>query len=99
MNQAPDAPVIVPTSALAIVSLIAGVAGWCLLPFIGTLTAVICGHLARREIRRAGGPTVLQGDNMAKAGIILGYVQIGLFILALAAFVTLVILIGPLPHG
>ncbi|MCP2040317.1 type II secretory pathway pseudopilin PulG [Neisseria sp. HSC-16F19] len=57
------------TSSLALVSLIFGILGWLLLPLVGSLTAVITGHMARADIRRTG----KQGDGMAIAGLILGY--------------------------
>ena len=71
------------TSSLAVVSLVFGILGWTLLPFLGSLVAVVCGHLARGEIRRAQG--TLEGDGMAVAGLVLGYLVIGLTVLALAA--------------
>ena len=43
------------TSALAITSLVSGILGWTLLPFLGALVAIITGHMARREIRAANG--------------------------------------------
>ena len=58
-------------STLAIISLVAGILGWTVAPFLGSLGAVVCGHLARAEIRRA--PQQLQGDGMAIAGLIVGY--------------------------
>lgn len=64
------------TSGLAWVSLIFGILGWLLLPLIGALTAVITGHMARAEIRRTG----KQGDGMAIAGLILGYLWWALLI-------------------
>ncbi len=47
---------------------------------LGAIAAVILGHLAKKEIRESGGR--LSGDGMALAGLILGYVQIGLVVLA-----------------
>lgn len=70
------------TSSLAIVSLIFGVLAWCMLPFVGALVAVICGHLARNEIRRAPVDQRIEGDGMAIAGMVLGYVQLVLSVLA-----------------
>ena len=43
------------TSALAITSLVSGILGWTLLPFIGTIVAIITGHMARAEIGGAFG--------------------------------------------
>lgn len=68
------------TSTLAIVSLIFGVVCWVALPFIGALVAIVCGHMARSEIRNAV-PGTIEGDGMALAGLILGWVHM-LFVLA-----------------
>ncbi len=70
-----------PTSSTAIVSLVAGLLSWILLPWIGSIVAIIAGHMARSEIRRSDG--ALDGDGMALAGMVLGYVQIGLTLVAL----------------
>jgi len=70
------------TSSLAIVSLVFGILSWCLLPFIGAIVAIVCGHLARSEIRRAAVGNVIEGDGMAIAGLILGYVHLVLVMLA-----------------
>ncbi len=71
------------TSSLAVVSLVFGILGWTLLPFLGSLVAVVCGHMARAEIRRA--QDSLEGDGLAVAGLVMGYLMIGLSVLALAA--------------
>lgn len=73
------------TSTLAIVSLIFGVLGWTLLPFIGSIVAIVTGHLGRSEIRRE--PERLQGDGLAVGGLILGYVAVALAVLAGLIFV------------
>ena len=69
-----------PTSTTAIVSLVSGLLGWTVLPFIGSIVAIVTGHMARAEIRRD--PQKLQGDGLAVAGLILGYagVVIGLMV-------------------
>lgn len=76
------------TSPLAITSLIAGVLGWSLLPLLGTLVAIVTGHMARAEIRRAGG--ILEGDGLAVAGLVLGWLAVALWVLGLL-FVFLVL--------
>ena len=80
--SAPAAPAS-STSALAVASLIAGIFSWILMPFIAGVVAVICGHMARGEIKRSNG--TLEGDGLAIAGLILGYLQIVLVILTVAA--------------
>jgi hypothetical protein len=66
---------VVRTSTLAVVSLVFGIVCWIALPFIGALVAIICGHSARAEIRRAP-PGTIEGDGMALAGLILGWVHL-----------------------
>ncbi|MFA6231264.1 MAG: DUF4190 domain-containing protein [Rhodanobacter sp.] len=86
------------TSSLAVVSLVFGVLGWCVLPFIGPLVAIICGHLARAEIRRASVDNRMEGDGMAIAGLVLGYLQFAVGLLLLMAFVVFLILGVTLRH-
>lgn len=59
------------TSTLAIVSLVAGLLGWTLLPWLGSLGAIITGHMARAEIRRSAG--AIDGNGLAIAGLVLGW--------------------------
>lgn len=75
MNQART------TSSLAIASLVSGILGWTLLPFIGTIVAIVTGHMARGEIRRSGG--ALEGDGLAVGGLILGWLSALLWIVGL----------------
>lgn len=91
----PPAPVYAarPTNSLAIVSLVAGVACWVVVPFIGAIVAVITGHMARSQIRRTGEA----GDGMALAGLVLGYFHLALVLLVGAAAVL--VLIGLVAAG
>ncbi|WP_457321145.1 DUF4190 domain-containing protein [Stenotrophomonas sp. P5_B8] len=72
------------TSALAVVSLVMGIVGWTLLPFIGSLVAIITGHMARADIRRQ--PQALEGDGLALTGLILGWVAVIGSLLVVAGF-------------
>ncbi len=98
------APSLKRESSLAIVSLIAGIVGWTIVPFIGSIVAVITGHLAKKEIRESGG--TMSGDGMALAGLILGYTMIGvallagiIIVLALVLFVPAVVGTSGITHG
>jgi hypothetical protein len=73
------------TNTLAVISLICGILGWTLLPFLGSLVAIICGHMARGEIRRSQG--MQEGDGMAVAGLVMGYLVIAFSVLAVVALV------------
>lgn len=61
-------------STMALVSLVSGILGWSLLPFLGGLVAVVTGHMALKEIRNSGG--ALEGDTLAKVGLGLGYANL-----------------------
>jgi len=73
------------TSTTAIVSLVFGIICWIAIPFIGAIVAIICGHVARTEIRNSP-PGSIEGDGMAIAGLILGYLHLAL----IAMFLLLV---------
>jgi len=61
------------TSALAVWSLILGILSVVLcMGVLSGIPAVICGHLARAEIRRSSGS--IGGSGMALAGLITGYI-------------------------
>lgn len=79
-------------SSLAIASLISGIVGWILVPIFGALTAIITGHLAKKEINEGNG--LITGNGMATAGLILGYVQLGFVILAIIAIAVIVLISG-----
>lgn len=71
---------------LAIISLVSGILGWTLLPFLASIAAVICGHLARAEIRRE--PGRYSGDGLAIAGLVLGWLSIVFWIALAFVFVA-----------
>lgn len=86
-----------PNHSLAIVSLVLGILGLAVIvPVLGPIGAVITGNIARREIQQ--NPQQYSGESLAKAGVILGWVGIGLTvivgllaILALLFFVPLAV--------
>lgn len=86
MSYQPSYPSTATTSTLAIVSLVFGILTWAVLPFIGAIVAIVCGHLARSEIRRAPVGTVMEGNGMALAGLILGYLHLAGVLLAILIF-------------
>lgn len=74
-----------PTNGKAVASMVLGIVWmWGITSIIG----LILGYIARKEIKASGGRQ--GGDGMAIAGIVLGWVGIGLLIFALLAisFVT-----------
>lgn len=87
-NSPPPAPINAPapgkpTSSMAIVSLVAGILGWTLAPWLGSVVAIITGHMARSEIRRSNG--AIDGDGLAITGLVLGWASIAITILVVLA--------------
>lgn len=83
-SNAPNAP-------LAVWSLILGILSIVLCGPISAIPAIICGHMARSQIKQE--PNALTGEGMALAGLIMGYfaivMTILLFILGLIAAITI----------
>lgn len=78
------------TSALAIAALACGIAGLTVFPLLASFPAVVLGTMARGELRRD--PT-LEGDGLATAGLVLGWIGVALAVLGLLVFLFLVLLL------
>ena len=72
------------TNVLAIVSLVCGILSFVALGLIGAIAAIITGVMAKKEIIR----TKQQGIGFAKAGMILGIVNIGISIIAIIILIV-----------
>ena len=68
------------TNGLAIASMVLGIV-W--VYWIGSILAVIFGHIALSQIRRTGG--VQQGRGMAIAGVVLGWIGVATLVIVLIA--------------
>jgi hypothetical protein len=75
-----------PTNSLAIVSLVAGIASYFVVPIIGAVIAIVTGHMARAQIRRSGE----DGKGLAMIGLILGYAHLALALLVGAILLLVV---------
>jgi Domain of unknown function (DUF4190) len=74
-----------PTSGLAVAALVTGLFFWCCA--IPGIVAIVLGHIALEQIDDSGGVT--RGRGMAIAGIVLGWVGIGIVgLLVLAWFIN-----------
>ena len=69
------------TNALAIVSLVASLLGFFTFG-VGSLAGIVCGHIALRQIKTNN----QDGSGMAVAGLVLGYIPIGLVLLVIVLF-------------
>ena len=77
---------VLPASTLATISLIAGILGFTMLPVVGSIVAILTGYAARKETRAV--PPVAGGDGLATAGIIMGWIQVGLAAIGICCFIT-----------
>ena len=73
------------TNNLALVSLIAGIVGWTAAPLIGSIVAIVTGHIARRQIRDGHG--MEEGSGLALIGLVLGYVHVAAWIVGVFVWV------------
>ena len=70
------------TDPLAIWSLVLGVLSWFCFSIVAGIPAIVCGHISLRRIKTN---SLLHGKGMATAGLVLGYIQILVFIVILPA--------------
>ena len=71
------------TNELAVISLVMSLLGF-LVPIVPQIGGIICGHIARSEIRRSGGTQT--GSGIALAGLIISYVSISIFCILFMVF-------------
>lgn len=92
------APMAPKTSGMAIASLVLSLLGLVILPFIGPILGVIFGHMALGEIKRSNG--TVEGQGLAMAGLIIGYVLLGLSLIGCCLFaLSIGLLNGAQPSG
>ncbi len=75
-----------PMNVVAIVSLVAGISGFNVLPLFGSIIAVVAGHKARAQIARTGE----SGGRLATVGLWLGYVGLVIVVAVIVLFVAFV---------
>ncbi|HAF47970.1 MAG TPA: hypothetical protein DCL08_01860 [Anaerolineaceae bacterium] len=83
------------TSSLAVISLISGIASYFIIPLIGAIAAIITGNIAMKEIRESAGQYT--GESMARWGMILGWINIGLSVVGLCIAVLAIAGVLTLP--
>lgn len=78
------------TSVWAVVSLIMGIANFVGFSFFGAVIALITGYVAKNEIRDGNG--LVEGERLASAGVILGWIGLGLSALSICLVIALFVL-------
>ena len=77
------------TVGQAIASLVCGILAFIMFGLLTAIPAVICGHIAKSKIK--ADPENLKGDGQALAGIIMGYVTIGISVLMIPLMAAIAI--------
>jgi hypothetical protein len=78
-----------PTNTMAVVALVAGLVGLFVIPFIGSIVAVVTGHMSRKQIRETGE----NGDGMAVAGLVTGWIGVGIWLAVIVFAIVLPLII------
>lgn len=74
------------TNPLAIVSLVASLVGLFVIPVIGQIVGIVTGHISLKQIKATGE----RGRGMGLAGLLIGYISLGLGALLIIGFIILV---------
>ena len=90
-----QAPQYQQTSSLAVISLISGIASFFIVPLFGAIAAIITGNMAKKEIAESA--ERLTGEGMARWGMILGWVNVGLSVVGLCLGILMFFSIISLP--
>jgi hypothetical protein len=77
------------TNGLAIAALICGIAGLFFVPVVGSIVAIILGHIAKRQIAERGE----SGDGMAMGGLVTGYIGAALWVLGCGGYFVIMFLV------
>jgi hypothetical protein len=77
-----------PTSPLAIASMVLGIVSLSVFPLVPGIPAVICGHLSLKEIRRSAG--AVGGRGAAIAGLVTGYMSVAIMLAVIVGILAFV---------
>jgi hypothetical protein len=80
----PEPPL--PTSGMAIASLVTGILGFTMAPILGGIIAILTGYAARKDTRAV--PARASGDGLATAGIVMGYIQVGIVVVGVCCLLA-----------
>ena len=74
---------------MAVASMVLGLAGLLFVPIVCSIAAVICGHMARSQIRRGEGR--VGGDGMAMTGLITGYLGLVIYLALVVIIIVMIV--------
>ncbi|GAA1339607.1 DUF4190 domain-containing protein [Actinocatenispora thailandica] len=76
------------TNAMAIASLVCSLCGIFVVPLAASIAGIIFGHVAKKQLKTSGE----EGDGLATAGLIVGYIFGGLYLLGCLGYIGFVVL-------
>jgi len=79
------------TEGFAIASLACGIVGFFALPLVGSILAIVFGSVARKHIEQ---DPDLGGADMARAGVIIGWVGVAVSVLAVLFLIVVAIAVS-----
>jgi hypothetical protein len=85
-NLPESTPPDLPTSTMALVSLISGIVGILFFPFVGGIVAIVTGNMARKETRSF--PPTHSGDGTATAGMVMGWLSLLLWVIVCCLIIS-----------
>ena len=80
----------VPTDPMAVASLVLGIVSWFFCPVVAGVLAIVFGYIGRRNVRESNG--ALQGEGFCTAGLVLGFINLGIALLAVVIVLIVVII-------
>lgn len=72
---------------MAVGAMIAGILGLFAVPIVGSIVGIVLGNLAKKQIAQSQGRE--GGEGLATAGILTGWIGLGLWVLLIILFITL----------
>ena len=69
--------------------MVLGIVGILAVPIVCSIAAVICGHMARSQIRQGEGR--VGGDGMAMTGLITGYLGLVIYLALIAIIIVMIV--------
>jgi hypothetical protein len=80
-------PAAAKTNTMAILSLVFSLVSLFIIPILAAILGVIFGHVGKRQIRETGEG----GDGLATAGLVIGYISLGLWVIGCGCYVAFVL--------
>ena len=79
-------PAAAKTNTMAILSLIFSLVSLFIIPILAAILGVIFGHVGKKQIKETGE----NGDGLATAGLVIGYISLGLWVVGCGCYIAFI---------